>query len=190
MRATGALSTGLPDPPVLEGGGTRLRPWRDSDVSALAEACGDEAICRFTTVPRSYDAGAAQAWISRQAQRLREGSAVVFVIQGGADPSPAGTIWVFDLDHPTLPPRIGCWVIERRRGEGLATAGVRLMSRWIFSQLGFDAARLEIEPWNIASRSVARRVNCNLEARVDRQVAGTSVAFERYVLTPDHGRAR
>ena len=53
-------------PPVLSDGRVVLRGWRQEDASALRPACGDQQICRFTTVPRRYSIEDARDWIARQ----------------------------------------------------------------------------------------------------------------------------
>jgi hypothetical protein len=72
--------------PTLETRDCVLRPWTPEDAGALREACGDEDICRFTTVPRLYSEGAAMDWIGRQHVHASVGTAVVLANHSGRRP--------------------------------------------------------------------------------------------------------
>jgi len=175
------VSPGLPAP-TLRDGHLVLRPWRPRDAPALAEACGDDAICRFTTVPRAYSRDAAKAWIARQERRCRDGSAIVLAIHPAVASRPVGTIWLFS-HSPGQPLRLGYWVIERERRRGLATGAVRLLAAWAFSALELDRIHIELESWNMASRRVAERASAVLELRLTRHGHTGPVAVERYALS-------
>lgn len=69
-----------------------LGQWRFGDTAALAPACGDEGICRFTTVPQLYTPASAQAWVELQHQRLADGTAVVLAIRPSGDRRPVGMV--------------------------------------------------------------------------------------------------
>jgi hypothetical protein len=56
----------------------------------LREACGDEDICRFTTVPRVYSEEAAVKWIRRQHPHAVTGTAVVLAIIAAGAPEAVG----------------------------------------------------------------------------------------------------
>jgi RimJ/RimL family protein N-acetyltransferase len=49
------------------------------------------------------------------------------------------------------------WVSPAARGRGIATRGLKLLSRWALEQAGIERVWLEIEPGNDASHRVAAK---------------------------------
>ena len=74
MHNWGAIERGS-NGPRLDRGGVVLRRWRPDDVSSIRQACGDDSICRFTTVPRCYGHAGALAWIEQNLMLLLTGPA-------------------------------------------------------------------------------------------------------------------
>ncbi len=58
---------------------------------------------------------------------------------------------------------LGYWTARESRGRGLATRGVRLLSRWVFDNLPVDRIEIHAEPENTASRLVAERAGFTFE---------------------------
>jgi RimJ/RimL family protein N-acetyltransferase len=134
-----------------------LRPWRRRDASALAAACGDPAICAFTTVPRSYSDVAAGEWVARQQRRLADGTAVVLAIELTSQAALVGTVWLFDFDG--LPSaRVGCWLLAGHRRRGIGQRAVKVIARWGFQELDLLRVRFEFLPDNSASRRLCAEV--------------------------------
>jgi RimJ/RimL family protein N-acetyltransferase len=163
---------------MLTGPRLTLRPWTLADAPALAPACGDPDIVRFTTVPEAYSPAAAEAWIARQHERTQEGQAVVLAIVAQGEAQPVGMAGVFGLGAGERAGRLGYWVIRERRGEGLVTAAMELLVPWAFAALELDELRFDVEPANAASRAVALRAGARLHGRApDRELA-----LDRYIL--------
>ena len=83
--------------PTLTRFGITLRPWHVGDADALREACGDQQIMRFTTVPAEYSEEAAIDWISRQRRHADDGTALVLAVIGPDEPTPVGMVGLFGL---------------------------------------------------------------------------------------------
>ncbi|HEY5318034.1 MAG TPA: GNAT family N-acetyltransferase [Solirubrobacteraceae bacterium] len=169
-------------PPELSDGDLRLRPWRQDDLSALEPVCGDGAICRFTTVPRTYSATAASAWIARHEHYLADRISVVLAIETAASAGPIGTVWLFAIDDPSRGPRIGCWLAPGERRKGFGSRAVTLLVRWAFEQLDVDAVYLDSELENRASRLAIQKLGAARHSYVRRDVRGASVTLERRIL--------
>jgi RimJ/RimL family protein N-acetyltransferase len=101
--------------PTLAARDCTLRPWTLEDFAALREACGDEDICRFTTVPRVYSQAAAMQWIERQHAHSTDGSAIVLAIVPVGRQEPVGMIGLFGLDQPEPVARFGYRLIAQAR---------------------------------------------------------------------------
>ena len=160
-----------------------LRPWTPADAPALVEACGDEEICRFTTVPRRYSREAAGEWIRRQAARAAAGSAVVLALVPAAESQPVGMAGLFGLDQDDRAARLGYWLIARARGSGLATAAACALARWGFESLALEIVYVDREPENAASARVAEKLGTRpAGAREVRLRDGRSATLIRHAL--------
>jgi RimJ/RimL family protein N-acetyltransferase len=153
-----------------------LRAWERSDAPALEPACGDDDICRFTTVPRVYTLAAAEAWIERQHQRERDGTARVRAIVADRIVGMAGLFGMRDGQA-----RFGYWTIAEFRGQGYTTTAVRLLARWAFDERGLQAIHIDIEPGNSASRTLAEAVGATAAGSVEHGKEG--VVLDRFTLT-------
>lgn len=157
-----------------------LRPWRRGDAEALELACGDQDICRFTTVPDRYTREEAEAWIARQHQRLAAGGAIVLAIVPADSENPVGMVGLFGLDEGTRSARFGYWLIRSFRGRALANAATRLLGRWACQELDVDALLLDVEPDNRASQRIAEALGAQYVGEVEQQHASETVTLMRY----------
>lgn len=169
--------------PALNDGRVALRGWRREDAPALAPACGDAEICRFTTVPRHYTIEAARDWIARQRAHARDGTAVVFAIVPLPGDRPVGTVGLFGLDELSATARFGYWLIAGSRGQGLAGAATALVAEWAFTRLRLTAIQIDREPANRASARVAERLGAVITGCRLIQHEGTQVKLVRHTLT-------
>jgi RimJ/RimL family protein N-acetyltransferase/SAM-dependent methyltransferase len=172
--------------PSLSNGWIRLRPWVAGDAPALEMACGDQDISRFTTVPRHFTIGAAEAWIKRQHERLAGGEAIVLAIEPLAAAWPVGMVGLFGLGDEDGGARFGYWVVNAHRGSGLATEAVRMLAEWAFDQLAIEALHIDLEPGNVGSRRVALAVGARHERQLRRHLDGEDVLLERFTLLRRH----
>lgn len=171
------------DLPTIAQFGVELRPWRLTDTPALREACGDEAIMRFTTVPRRFSEDAAAAWINRQGQHAERGTAMVLAITGAGERFPVGMAGLFGLDRGDGVARLGYWMLARARGRGIATTAARALTDWAFDHLGLNQVVIDREPANLASAKVAARLGAiEIGARVV-EYEGSEVELIRSVVS-------
>lgn len=168
--------------PTLTARNCTLRPWTLEDASALREACGDEDICRFTTVPRVYSEDAAGQWIKRQHAHATAGTAIVLAIIAAGEPGPVGMIGLFGLDRPERVARFGYWLLARMRGRGLAKDAAEVLSDWAFGCLGIEAVVIDCEPANRASARVAAHLGAALTGSRWVRAGGADVELDRYRL--------
>jgi RimJ/RimL family protein N-acetyltransferase len=171
------------DLPTLETSDCLLRPWQLDDALALREACGDEDICRFTTVPQVYGQTAAVQWIKRQHAHASAGTAIVLAIIAAGGHDPVGMVGLFGLDQPERIARFGYWLIARARRRGLATCAADALAAWAFVRLGVDAIVIDCEPMNVASARVAEHLSAAFTSSRIVRADGAEVELERYTLT-------
>jgi RimJ/RimL family protein N-acetyltransferase len=143
-----------------------LRRWAPGDVACAAEGKG-------------VDRAGAAAWIDAQLRRQEDGAGLSLAIAAasgealgcislnarprpGAAPvgSPDAGL-VFEVQSGTA--GVGYWVLDRVRRRGLATAAVRLLTRWAIAEPGLRRIEALVEPGNRASLRVLERCSFRRE---------------------------
>jgi RimJ/RimL family protein N-acetyltransferase len=128
----------FPDPPLAEGD-LVLRAFSSADVPAIAAACQDPEIPRWTHVPAPYDDADARQFLMLREQGRAAGSELqLAIVSAGRGP---------------LLGSVGLEAGARRRG--VATRSVRLLSGWAVRELGMRRIELLAHPDNEASQRVA-----------------------------------
>lgn len=152
----------LPAQP-LSSGPTALRPWRDSDVAAVAIACQDPEIARWTRVPENYGEADARAFLLYRYDALLAGTAAPFAIVSAEDRL-LGSIALLRLEWHHLRAEVGYWLAREARGAGHATRALRLLCEWGFASVGLERLELLAATGNRASQLVAERGGFTREA--------------------------
>lgn len=159
----------LPWPPLL-GGQIGLRPWGSDggDPDVLTAAWNDEGIARWTQVPPQHDREAAAHWIAGEGTRRGSGKAVdLVIIEAGQPQRVLGEVGMVLVDPDRRWAEIGYWLIEEARGEGRATAAVRMFSAWALKDLGINRLFARTNGANPASGKVAQRAGYDLAGTLD-----------------------
>lgn len=138
-------------PTALTDGVVTLRRWEESDAGCVQEASRDEHVQRGTTVPHDPSPESALAFVERQRGRLEHGEGISFAIV--ADGEAVGAIVLTHARQPGAA-SLGYWLLERARGQGLATRAVRLITGWAFTEGGLARIEAIVEPGNDASAAV------------------------------------
>jgi RimJ/RimL family protein N-acetyltransferase len=153
-------------PPTLDAGPVRLRPPAAKDVTATLVAHHDPQIVRWFGVAQPYTEADARRYIEKEApQEWARGAEAVFVI-AGPDDAYAGTA---DLRISAADPavgEVGFLVAPQARGRGYATAAVRALAGWGFTELGLTRVQWRAEVGNDASRRVAQKAGFTMEGLV------------------------
>jgi RimJ/RimL family protein N-acetyltransferase len=154
----------LPAEPLVDGP-TALRPWRDSDDIAIAVACQDPEIVRWTNVPANYTERDARLYLLERWDAIHSGTRAPFAIVAADDLAHllgSVSLMRFDWDHARG--EVGYWLARTARGEGHATRAVRLICRWGFRTLGLQRIELLAGLANGPSQQVAVRAGFTREA--------------------------
>jgi RimJ/RimL family protein N-acetyltransferase len=145
----------LPGEPLVDGP-TVLRPWRDSDVRAVAEACRDPEIARWTSVPDNYSEADARAFLLYRYDAMLAGSTAPFAIVSESDQL-LGSIALMRMVWEHRRGEAGYWLARWGRGQGHATRALRLICRWGFDSLGIERIDLFAATGNTRSQRVAEQ---------------------------------
>jgi len=161
----------------------RLRLVADADRAAIVEACQDPAIQRYTTVPERYGDINAREFARQSALGFADGTAVTLVIVDATTDQLLGTIALRRVQAERGRWSVGYLVAPWARGKGVATAAVRLISRYGFEEL--DAARIDLlaEPENVASVRVAEGAGFQRERLLRDEIVIKGDAHDVYMYS-------
>jgi [ribosomal protein S5]-alanine N-acetyltransferase len=165
-------------------GEIRIRLLADADVPAIAEACRDPAIQRFTTVPDPYDEEDARSWGRRSAESAAAGVGIEAVIADAGSDRPLGSIGLRRSGHDQGRWAIGYLVFPGERNRGIASRAVSLISRFAFDELEAERLEIQVEPENAASLRVAERAGYRREGllRAHQEIKGVRRDMVSYSL--------
>jgi len=146
----------------------RLRPWEDGDIACAAEGKG-------------VDRAGALEWLAGVRRRQADDSGLALAIADASSDEALGSISLNPRPRPGVAPvggppdgrlafeiqtgtaGIGYWVLSRARRRGLATAAVRLLTRWAIAEAGMRRIEALVEPGNRASVRVLERCSFRRE---------------------------
>jgi RimJ/RimL family protein N-acetyltransferase len=146
----------LPGQPLTDGP-TALRPWRESDLTALVAACQDPEISRWTRVPFPYGETDARAYLLQRYDAVSSGTSAPFAIVDSSSGALLGSISLMRFAWEHARGEVGYWLAGEARGHGHATRAVRLICGWGFRSLGLERIELFAATNNAASQRVAER---------------------------------
>jgi RimJ/RimL family protein N-acetyltransferase len=153
----------LPGEPLVDGE-TALRPWRDADIPALAVACQDPEISRWTRVPAPYGETDARTYLLQRHDAIHAGVMAPFAIVAAIDERLLGSISLMRFSWEHARGEVGYWLAREARGRGHATRAVRAICAWGFATLRLERIELLAATGNRASQRVAERAGFTREA--------------------------
>ena len=127
---------------------------RPEDAQAVFEACQDEMVQAFTSVPSPYRLTDAEAFVALGPQIWRKRTDVNCAITDDED-AVIGAISLMHIDEQGAQGEIGYWVADWARGNRVARRAVELLSDWALNELGLSRLLLRIERENVASIAAA-----------------------------------
>ncbi|MEU8227282.1 GNAT family N-acetyltransferase [Kribbella sp. NPDC048915] len=149
--------------PVIEDGGIRLRPLRNSDAQRAMEACADERTQHWLSgMPSPYTMADAEAFIASRPDAAASGEAVAWAVADAATDELLGNVSIFRLSGrgDKTVGEIGYWMHPDARGHKVMSTAVRLVIAHAFRPIedgGLGRRRLVVRcaETNTASARVA-----------------------------------
>jgi RimJ/RimL family protein N-acetyltransferase len=184
----GVTADAWPDePPRLEAGPFRLRPFDERDLPLVEEASGDPFIPLITTVPPVYTSDEGAAFLARQRERVANHEGYPCVIEDPVEGRGIGAVGVW-LRHAELGrASFGYRLAPSGRGRSAARHGLIALTRWTFDTFALPRLELYVEPWNEASIRTAEGAGFRREGllRSWEPVGGERKDMFMYSLLPD-----
>jgi ribosomal-protein-alanine N-acetyltransferase len=145
----------IPPDPALTGGRIRLRPFRPADAEAVASACQDPDIPRFTMMAESLTMESAEDWIRRGLDAWSAGVARFAITVLPSDQC-VGQVGIgFEIQNRRA--EAFYWLDHTVRGRGLASEALNLVTAWAFGDHDIVRVQLVTRLDNLASHAVAQR---------------------------------
>jgi RimJ/RimL family protein N-acetyltransferase len=141
----------------LSGDGVALRPEAERDIPEILIAHQEDPEL-FTRLGLERPPSGAELGrrIEEADSRRADGSGVRFTITVPGDDTCAGQLDVHRVDWDHLRAEAGIWVAPGRRGQGLASAALPVLARWLFDVCGLQRLELLTEPDNGTMIGAAR----------------------------------
>lgn len=154
------------EPPVLDAGPVRLRPWRAEDAPRLVEAANDPVVREWipdTPLPRSLDD--VPGYLDRVALGMATNGRLAWCVAEAGSDLALGNVALFEFEGAgdELTAQVGYWSHPEARGRGAMARGLGAACDWALASRaegGFGARRLYLltSARNTASRRLAERV--------------------------------
>jgi RimJ/RimL family protein N-acetyltransferase len=150
----------IPPEPRLEGSGIALRPFQRKDAAAVAAACQDPDILRYTFMQEGLSEAGAVEWIDRSNERWPNGHPH-FAIVDADDDRLLGEVGL-NVNARHVSAEGHYWVKASDRQRGVASVALALAADWGFSK-GIQRLFLVIHPENEASNGLAAKMGFTRE---------------------------
>ncbi|MBV9619871.1 MAG: GNAT family N-acetyltransferase [Gammaproteobacteria bacterium] len=175
---------------LLSDGTILLRPHRLDDCDAMYAAVIESIPEISPWLPwchAGYSREETAGFIKLAGQAWAGNSHYQFAILAVTDAAFLGGIGIIHITRPNRLPNVGYWVRTSRTRQGIASAAVRLVSRYAFGTLGLSRLEIACIPTNASSRRVAEKVGAKFEAVARNRLVmhGAAYAAALYSLLPE-----
>lgn len=171
-----------PDQPLSDGR-IRMRRWQEDDIECIRLGSTDPEIPKGTTVPSPFTTAEGLAFIHRQWSRVQNGEGVTQAVVEAQSDRAIGLMWVAMRPQPHVG-GLGYWIVPPERGQGVATAAVRLITPWALVALNLRRLEAWVEPQNLASQGVLRNAGFQHEGRLRNFLNAGSAASDGWCSRP------
>jgi RimJ/RimL family protein N-acetyltransferase len=163
-----------------------IRPFEPEDVPSFFAAIRASAQVLGRWMPwchADYSMDEAKAWLATCQAAWSQGASYPFLIIGPESHEVMGSVDINQINRDHNFGNIGYWVASAYSGKGIATAAVKLVTQFGFTEASF--ARLEIvtQVENIASRRVAEKVGAKLECIARNRLVGWGKSHDAAVYS-------
>ena len=162
MTPEASVAVQPPAAPLTDGG-VVLRTFAERDIDAVIQGCNDADVARWLpALPHPYSESDARAYVESRPAGFELGTELSFAVVDAQDRL-LGSAGMPRRDPFNGVSEIGYWVAPWARGQGVATAAVRLLVAWAFDVVGDGRVELMAAPANTASCRVAEKAGLRFE---------------------------
>jgi RimJ/RimL family protein N-acetyltransferase len=154
--------------PVIETERLILRPWRGADIAPNTAMLSDPDSARFITPDRKPVTDALNGWRNAaiMAGHWALYGAGMFVVEEKSSGQFTGRV------GPWFPPswpgfEVGWGIAKEFRGKGYAVEAARAAIDWAFANFEIEQVVHSIDPANLASQAVARRLGADRRGQAE-----------------------
>lgn len=149
---TGEPSAPWWHPPVLAGGGVRLRPWNDEDVAATEPHAHVRHHVPAHAIPTPDNFA---DWLLRRRELMAWGQAMHWCIADVDTDRPLGDVCLFGFADGGGSGELGYFLFPSAQGRGAASAASRLVADWALAPVAEAGMALRRLVANTAADNVA-----------------------------------
>lgn len=147
-------------------GSTNIRRFGPDDVPRLFEATREsiDDLCRWMVwCHPGYTMEDCSAFVSACDTKWDRGESYSFAIFDVRDGTFLGSVGLNQVNHAHRFANLGYWVRRSQAGRGIATAAVRLISRFALEELGLNRLDILMPVDNRSSQRVAQKAGAKRE---------------------------
>lgn len=166
-----------------------IRPFEPGDISSFFSAVHSSADDLGLWMPwchAEYSTDEAKAWLATCQAEWAQGTSYPFLIVEPNTHEVLGSVDINQINREHNYGNVGYWVASSHTGRGIATAAVKMVAHFGFTEAGFMRLEIVALAENTASRRVAEKAGAKLEciARNRLTVWGKSHNAAVYSLIP------
>jgi ribosomal-protein-alanine N-acetyltransferase len=182
----------LERPTPIETARLRVRLVEETDLADLFAVNGDPEVTRFLPYATWESPASGNAWYKRMMDLQATDTALQFVVVRKDLEKAIGTCLVFRHDEPSARAELGFVLGRAHWGAGYMTEALTALIDCAFENMGMRRLEAEVNPRNIASGQLLRRLGFVREGLLrQRWVSkGTAHDVETYGLLHDDWAAR
>ena len=150
----------MPFPPLepIDAERVRVRPLARSDLPALHEVNGDEAVTRLLPYATWTAPADADAWFERMVKIQATGLALQLVVADKASDRAIGTALLFRLEEGSARAELGYALGRAHWGRGLMHEALSALLGRAFGAMALRRIEAEVDVRNAASAQLLRRL--------------------------------
>lgn len=150
-------------PEPIDTGRLRVRRLAESDLPALLEVNGDEAVTALLPYATWTSPADGDAWFQRMADLQATGLALQFVVAEQASDRAIGTCLLFRLDEGSRRAELGYALGRAHWGRGLMQEALRALLDRAFGGMALRRLEAEVDVRNPASARLLQRLGFRRE---------------------------
>ena len=168
----------LSPPHTIESSRLLLRIVEESDLPALLRINGDDEVTRFLPYSTWTSIDDGQAWLARCHALAAQSTALQFVVLEKASASIIGTCLLFRHEPASERMELGYVLGRAHWGRGLMREALSALISHAFAAYGLRRLEAEVNPDNLASDALLRRLGFTHEGRLRKRWVAKGVVYD------------